>query len=201
VTEEKAGAQTIKQKADAEAARAEAEEPETQEPPAVEPDDDDTDPEHAEPEPEQEPQAKRAGKSPQEQFERAFQAFRKKCADIFEVPVAEVQPAPHPGVVGIMLPGFAEPRTHENYKRCQTCNGLGKVLTEAQTGDAAKDWHVCPDQRCKGQGYWTRNTGQPEAPTTGPLAVQSVSSPNGEFEEAPTWMGDPNVTPVTPAGV
>lgn len=195
MTDGKEGGQSIKQKADAEAARAEAEEP-TEEPVEPgEPDEgDDDDPETGEPEPESEP-AGRKQKSPQEQFETAFAAFRKKCATIFEVPIQEIVPAPHPGVIGIMLPGFAEPKTHDNYKRCATCNGLGKVLTEAQTGDVTKDWHVCPDTRCKGQGYWTKNTAVEQAPQTGPLAVQPQTEANGEFAEAPTWLGDPSLTP------
>lgn len=191
----KATGAKIKENVEAEAARAEAEEPETETPEPVEPDTgDDEDPETLEPEPEPEP-AGRKQASPQERFERAFQAFRKKCAEVFEVPIQEVQPAPHPGVVGIMLPGFAEPKTHENYKRCQTCNGLGKVLTEAQTGDVAKDWHVCPDTRCKGQGYWTKNTAVEQTVQTGPLAAVPGEVANGEFAEAPTWLGDPTLTP------
>lgn len=185
----------LKEKVEAEAEAAEVEEPETETPEPVEPDEGaDEEAEAEEPAPAEEPTGRKQ-KSPQEQFETAFQAFRKKCAAIFEVPIQEVQPAPHPGVVGIMLPGFAEPKTHDNYKRCMTCNGLGKVLTEAQTGDPAKDWHVCPDTRCKGQGYWTKNTAVEQAPQTGPLAVQPQTEANGEFAEAPTWLGDPSLSP------
>lgn len=195
VADAKATGAAIKEKVEAEASAAEVEEPETETPePAVPDEGDDEDPEVQEPAPAEEPTGRRQ-KSPQEQFEAAFQRFRTKVAAIFEVPVQEVQPAPHPGVVGIMLPGFAEPKTHSNYKRCETCNGLGKVLTEAQTGDPAKDWHVCPDTRCKGQGYWTKNSAVEQAPQTGPLAVQPLTEANGEFAEAPTWLGDPSLTP------
>lgn len=195
MTDAKATGAALRDKVEAEAAAAEAETPEEEpvEQPAEEQDGEE---EAAEEEPAQEPEpAGRRGKSPQEQFERAFAAFRKKCADVFEVPLGEIVTAPHPGVVGIMLPGFAEPRTHDNYKRCDTCNGLGKVLTSAQTGDPAKDWHVCPDQRCKGQGYWTRSTAVEQQPATGPLAVGVQPQPNGEYAEAPTWLGDPTLTP------
>lgn len=186
---------TIKQKADAEAARAEAEDPEGEpvepdEP--AEPDEDDTDPEVADPEPE----AKgRKVKSPQDQFQAAFAAFVKKAAGIFEITPADVVVAPHPGVVGIMLPGFAEPRTHENYRTCATCNGLGEVLTGAVTGKHEKDWHVCPDARCKGNGYWTKTAAVQAPPQTGPLAVTPPQIENGEYAEAPAWMGDPNLAP------
>lgn len=186
---------TIKEKADEEAARAEAEEPETEQPAEPEPDaGDDEDPETQEPEPEPEPQ-QRKGKSPQERFQTAFAAFVRKAAECFEITPAEVQVAPHPGVVGIMLPGFAEPRTHENYKRCETCNGLGKVLTGAFTGDESKDWHACPDSRCKGRGYWEKMQPQQPQVTTGPLAVTQTPPANGEYGEAPAWMGDPNLSP------
>lgn len=185
----------LREKVEAEAERAEAEEPETEPQVDDDPDQDEGEEEETEtPAPEPEPSGRRQ-KSPQEQFEAAFTAFRTKAAKIFEVPVQEVLPAPHPGVVGIMLPGFMEPKTHSNYKRCETCNGLGKVLTGASTGDESKDWHACPDGRCKGRGYWEKATATAQAPTTGPLAVVPEPGDNGEYGEAPAWMGDPNLTP------
>lgn len=195
MTDAKAVGATIKEKADAEAARAEAEEPETETPaePDAEPDADEEaeqEEQPAEPEP-----SGRKVRSPQEKFQAAFAAFVKKAADIFEVPPAEVAVAPYPGVVGIMLPGYTEPRTHENFQRCETCNGLGKVLTGAMTGDDSKDWRPCPDRRCKGQGYWSKHVPEQQTVTTGPLAVQPQPVENGEWGEAPAWMGDPNLTP------
>lgn len=188
------GAQ-LKEKVQAEAERAEAENPDEDQTPEPEPEPDEDEADEADEQP-GEPEAKgRRQRSPQERFQAAFAAFVKKAAECFEIPPAEVAVAPHPGVVGIMLPGFAEPRTHENYHRCETCNGLGKVLTSAQTGDASKDWHVCPDTRCKGNGYWTKATAVDQPPATGPLAVQQPQVDNGEYAEAPSWMGDPNLTP------
>jgi hypothetical protein len=192
--------QTIKQKADAEAARAEAEEPDAEPTEPVEPTPEQAEEDEANEEGElepAEPEAKggRKTKSPQERFEAAFAAFRKKAAEVFEVPVAEVHAAPHPGVVGIMLPGFAEPKTHPDFKGCDTCNTLGKILTGANTGDPANDWHTCPDKRCAGRGYWTKQAEVPQPVTTGPLAVQAPSAENGEWGEAPAWMGDPSLTP------
>jgi len=187
--------QTIKEKADAEAARAEAEDPDEEqvETPEAEPEE----------EPEEEPveptepgeQTARQARSqdPQKAFDRAARAFEDKLKAIFEVD--ELTAAPYPGVVGFMLPGYIEPKTNENYTRCQTCNGRGKVLTGAVTGDDSKDWHVCPDGRCKGQGYWTKRQATEPAPATGPLAVGTPPEGNGEFAEAPTWLGDPNLTP------
>ena len=194
MTDARATGAALRQKVEDEAARAEAEEPETEplEEPDAEPNADEEaeqEEQPAEPEP-----AGRKGKTPQAQFEAAFLSFRKKLAQVFEVPLAEVVPAPHPGVVGVMLPGFVEPQTHDNYKRCETCNGLGKVLTGASTGDETKDWHACPDTRCKGRGFWEKTVAVPQPPATGPLAVQPAAQPNGEFGEAPAWMGDPNLT-------
>jgi hypothetical protein len=184
----------IKLKVDQEAAAAEAETPdeETVEPTPA-PDADpggDEEAEAEEPTPEPEPQA--SSQDPRKQFDRAFKAFGDKLLRIFGVD--ELTPAPHPGVVGFMLPGFAEPMAHENYKRCDTCNGLGKVLTGAITGDQAKDWHVCPDSRCKGNGYWVKQAPAEATPLTGPLAVQATPAGNGEWGEAPAWMGDPSLT-------
>lgn len=195
MTDEDTDGMTIKQKADAEAAAAEAEDPEAEpEPePAEAPDEDET--ADAEEHP-AEPESKgRRSKSPQEQFQAAFSAFVKKAAACFEITPADVVVAPHPGVVGIMLPGFAEPRTHDNYKTCATCNGIGEVLTGAVTGKHEKDWHVCPDNRCKGNGYWTKAAAVEQRPATGPLAVQPPAVDNGEYAEAPAWMGDPNLAP------
>lgn len=180
---------------EAEAAAAEAEETELEEPaePDAEPEADEeaeAEEQPAEPEP-----SGRKVKSPQEKFQTAFQAFVKKAADCFEILPADVVVAPHPGVVGIMLPGFAEPRTHANYKGCETCNTIGEVLTGANTGKHENDWHVCPDPRCKGRGYWEKTSSMPQAPATGPLSVQAQPTENGEFGEAPAWMGDPNLSP------
>lgn len=185
----------LAEKVEEEAAAAEAENPDDEPVEPGEPDDGD-DEVAAEEEPEPEPEAKgKKVKSPQEVFQAAFAAFVKKAAACFELPPADVVVAPHPGVVGIMLPGFAEPRTHENYRTCSTCNGLGEVLTGAVTGDHAKDWHVCPDTRCKGNGYWTKNSAQAAPPQTGPLAVPPVQTSDGEYAEAPAWLGDPTLTP------
>ena len=195
MTDTKATGAALAEKVEAEAAAAEAESPEEEPVEPAEQDGDDDEQAEAEEEP-AEPESKgRKGKSPQERFEAAFVAFRKKAADVFEVPVQEVRPAPHPGVVGIMLPGFAEPKTHENYTGCSTCNTIGEVLTGANTGKHENDWHVCPDTRCKGRGYWEKASAVPAQVTTGPLAVQTPPADNGEYADAPAWLGDPNLTP------
>lgn len=186
---------TIVEKARAEADAAEAEnpdeEPETETP--AEPETDDGD-EEGEEETKQEPeQATGKRNDPKKMFDTALRAFHGKLCRIFEVD--DLVPAPHPGVVGFMLPGFAEPKTHDNYKTCPTCNGLGNVLTGAVTGDVTKDTHICPDPRCKGNGFWTKATAQPEAPATGPLAVQPIQTVDGEYGEAAGWLGDPTITP------
>lgn len=186
---------SIKEKADIEARNAEAENPDEEEAVEAEPETDADEAAEAEEEPAEPEAKKRKTKSPQELFQAAFSTFVGKAAAIFEMPPADIVVAPHPGVVGIMLPGFAEPRTHENYKTCATCNGIGEVLTGAVTGKHEKDWHVCPDTRCKGNGYWTKASAAPTPPKTGPLAVQPVETGNGEYAEAPAWMGDPTLTP------
>ena len=193
---------TIKEKADLEAAQAETEFPDEPgaEPGAepvepVEPETGDDEEAEAEEQPAEPEQRGRKVKSPQEKFQDAFSAFVRKAAACFEIPPADVVVAPHPGVVGIMLPGFAEPRTHPDFKACPTCNGRGKILTGAVTGDDSKDWHVCPEPKCKGRGYWQKTVEQPPPPATGPLAVQATPTENGEWGDAPAWMGDPNLTP------
>ena len=191
----KATGAALREKVEAEATAAEAESPEEE---PVEPTEPEPEPDDGNEEAEEETPAEPAGrkvKTPQERFQTAFAAFVRKAADCFEIPPAEVVVAPHPGVVGIMLPGFAEPRTHENYKGCETCNGLGWVLTGAVTGDPSKDRRDCPDNRCKGRGYWEKNRAAETAPATGPLAVVSQPEGNGEYGEAPAWMGDPSLTP------
>jgi hypothetical protein len=185
---------TIMDKARAEAAAAEAEEPATDPEPEPEPapDDGDLEPE-VEPEPEPEP-AGRRGKSPQDRFQAAFARFVKTAAECFDILPAEVEVAASPGIVGVVLPGFNEPRTHENYTRCETCNGLGKVLTGASTGDPTKDLHTCPNTLCKGNGYWAKTVAAPEPVTSGPLAAVPAPAAPGEWAEAPAWMGDPSLS-------
>ena len=134
-----------------------------------------------------------AAGDPRKALDRAFKAFADKLMRIFEVD--ELEPVSIPGILGFMMPGFAEPRTHENFIRCSTCNGLGKVITQAQTGEPSKDWHVCPDTRCKGNGFWQKSQPQTPPVTTGPLAVNTQTGEVSEFAEAPTWMGDPTLTP------
>lgn len=186
---------SIIEKARAEGDAAEAETPDEEPTEPTEPDEDE-EAEDEKPEPEPEPESTgRKQKTPQEKFQAAFAAFVKKAAECFELLPSDVVIAPYPGVVGIMLPGVTEPRSHENYMKCETCNGLGTVLTGAMTGDPSKDFHTCPDPRCKGRGYWEKHAAQPAAPATGPLAVQQPPPADGEWGEAPAWMGDPSITP------
>jgi hypothetical protein len=190
----KVGAE-LKQKVEAEAAAAEAEEPEAE--PVEQPEEGADAEEEAEAE-EQPAETEAKGRKqadPREVFDRAMASFRKALAKACEVEPGDILPAPHPGVVGFILPGFAEPKTHPDFQACTTCNGRGRILTGAVTGDESKDWHVCPDQRCKGNGFWQRRQEPEQAPTTGPLAVVAQPADTGEWSEAPRWMGDPNLTP------
>lgn len=188
---------TIKEKADAEAAKAEAEFPDE---PEAEPAEPQGEPEQDDEEAEEEekPQAKgrkKAEPHPGKMIDDAMNALARALKAA--TGVEELDPLPIPGMVGFMLPGFAEPRTHDNYVKCETCNGRGEVLTRANTGKHENDWHVCPDTRCKGMGYWTKAGAVTAAPQTGPLAVPPVADQNGEYAEAPTWLGDPSLTPTT----
>lgn len=207
------GRSSIKDKADAEAARAEAEnpdEPETEqeqsepvesEPvnPDAEPDEEAEEAAEAEAADEQAaaPADARSDAETQKLFERAVGAFRAKLADVFGVP--DVEPSAVPGVIGFLIPGATEQKPHENFTRCSTCNGYGTVLTGSIK--AGEETRPCPDGRCKGRGYWERMTAppqpQPFAPVggvTGPTAFAEPSNGAGEFAEAPTWMGDPNLS-------
>lgn len=187
----------LKDKVEAEAEAAETETPETEpvEQPPADPTPEEDEAEEQDEQPAEPEQKGGRQKDPRKEFDKAFTAFGKKLAAIFESD--DLVPAPHPGVVGYMLPGFVEPRTHDSFRRCDTCNGLGKVLTGANTGDETKDWHPCPDGRCKGRGYWQKSSSVEERPATGPLAVVAEPMANGEYAEAPAWMGDPNLSPAT----
>lgn len=188
---------TVKQRADAEAERVEAElaDDEQTDPAEAEPGDgEDPEDEHEhEPEPEPEPESGRSDKQTKAMFDRALRAFHDKLCVVFEVDQLEASATP--GVIGFVLPGFSETKTHPNFTRCLTCNGKGVVLTQSEhVGDETA---TCPDTRCKGRGYWQK--GAPVAPATGPLAVtppEQAGSQN-EWGEAPAWMGDPSLTPGT----
>jgi hypothetical protein len=140
--------------------------------------------------------AERSDKQTQRMFDRAMRAFRDSLRVVFEV--GDLQPASAPGVIGFLLPGFTEQKTHEDYTRCQTCNGYGTVLTgSAHVGDETVK---CPDGRCAGRGYWERRqvvqpTPPPATAVTGPTAYQNVPPTNGagEWDEAPAWLGDPRL--------
>jgi hypothetical protein len=140
--------------------------------------------------------SERSDKQTQAMFERAVGRFRDSLRVVFEVD--DLQPASAPGVIGFLLPGFTEQKTHEDFARCQTCNGYGNVLTGSmKEGDKERP---CPDPRCKGRGYWERPQAQPAPP---PPTLSAVSGPtvyetppangDGQWAEAPAWMGDPRL--------
>lgn len=188
----------IKRKADEEAARAEAENPE-EEPanPDAEPTPEEEEEAATE---EQEAPAEQQGDEPspeqvQAQFDMAVNDFKATLCEVFGV--EELQTSETPGVVGFVMPGFTEKKPHPNFKRCDTCNGHGTVLT-GSTREGFKE-QDCPDQRCSGRGYWQKNqqTQQQQPQTLVPLP--SAQNGEGEFGPAPTWMGDPNLTAPPPA--
>jgi hypothetical protein len=186
---------TIKEKADAEAARAEAENPDE---PAAEPG---TEPVETEPDEEEAAEEETPAPEPAEPAEnpdalrkgvdRAVRAFHNKLCALFDAD--GLVPVPVEGALGFMLPGFIEPKAHPNFTRCTTCNGFGKVLTGSL--DPQHERATCPDERCKGRGFWQKS-GTPQ-PATGPLAVAPppAEPENGEWAPAPAWMGDPNLAP------
>lgn len=197
-------ASSIKAKADAEAAQVEAElgtdepadEPdgptEPTEPTPDEQEAEETEEAPAEPEPAAEPDDPEAQRKA---FDRAMKAFHAKLCALFEVD--DLVPVQIPGAVGFMLPGTFEQKAHDNFKRCLTCNGHGAVLTGSfKTGEETT---TCPDPRCKGRGYWQKGVAEPvqAPPLTGPTAPENAQ--NGEWGEAPAWMGDPNITSAPPA--
>jgi hypothetical protein len=140
--------------------------------------------------------SERSDKQTQQMFERAVSKFRDSLRVVFEVD--DLQPASAPGVIGFLLPGFTEQKTHEDFTRCMTCNGYGTVLTGSSK--AGEETRPCPDGRCKGRGYWERAHAQPAPPPqvpqlTGPTAYETTGGANGsaEWGEAPAWMGDPRL--------
>lgn len=140
--------------------------------------------------------AERSDKQTQTMFDRAVRNFGQALCVVFEV--EELTPTSTPGVIGFLLPGFTEQKTHADFTRCLTCNGYGTVLTGSSK--AGEETRPCPDGRCKGRGYWERMQAQPPAPApvaaiTGPTAYPPQPSENGsqEWGEAPAWMGDPRI--------
>src|SRR5207249_4050244 len=84
--------------------------------------------------------AERSDKETQRLFDRAMRTFGQSLAVVFEVDT--LIPASTPGVVGYLLPGFTEQKTHADFTRCQTCNGYGNVLTGSmKEGDKER---ACP---------------------------------------------------------
>jgi hypothetical protein len=173
-------------------------EPETEPEPTDEPDPEEEaeEEQHAAEEAQARSGAERSDKQTQQMFERAVTAFREKLCVVFEV--EDLQPASAPGVIGFLLPGFTEQKTHEDFTRCMTCNGYGTVLTGSTK--AGEETRPCPDGRCKGRGYWERAHAQPQpqpvavTPLTGPTVYEQPSANGGdEWGEAPAWMGDPRL--------
>jgi hypothetical protein len=188
----------LRGKIDAEAAKAEAEEPtEPTEPTEPEPDEDEpTEPEEPETPAEPEPAADLTGPQAQKAFDGAVTAFKSELLSIFGVD--DLATSDTPGVIGFVLPGFTEQKTHENFTRCLTCNGYGTVLTGSMKAGA--ETRECPDQRCKGRGYWQKHVPEaaPQPPTLVPLPSAQPNG-SGEWGEAPAWMGDPNLSAPSPA--
>ena len=204
---------TIKEKFEAEAARAEAEnpdEPETEPTEPTEPEPEPTDPEPSEDEAEEAAAQERADEEArvkaadartdaqtQRLFDQAVGGFREALTEVFGV--KDLEPSQTPGVIGFLLPGFTEQKSHSDYTRCQTCNGYGDVLTGSTK--AGNETQPCPDPRCKGRGYWQKASAPPPAPPTpvaaltGPTAYdQPGANGAGEYAEAPAWLGDPNLS-------
>jgi hypothetical protein len=131
-------------------------------------------------------------------FDRAIKAFHDKLCKLFDV--GELVPVSTPGAVGFLLPGTYEQKAHDDFQRCTTCNGHGTVLTGSfHVGDETA---TCPDRRCAGRGYWTKGGTQAVQAVTDPAAqavataqAQASQTPNGEWEDAPAWMGDPRIAP------
>src|SRR5262245_33751606 len=100
---------TIAEKARLEAEQAELENPDDApaEPAAPAEADDETAEEEETP---AEPEGKKGKrKSPTEEFEAMIGGWRREFAAFAKVKVGEVVTAPHAGVIGFMVPGFAEP--------------------------------------------------------------------------------------------
>lgn len=146
-----------------------------------------------EPEPPAEPQP--GGVLTAEQgaeLEKATTAYIRRVAKVF--PAESMPPeCPTCGGLGFDLTGSVggpSYRSTDQFKRCEVCDGLGKLLTDSQVeGHLLRDCSVC-----QGRGYLEKI-----AP---PAAVPEQVTEYG----TPKWMGDvpapaPPVAPMPPPGV
>jgi hypothetical protein len=107
-----------------------------------------------------------------------------------------------------LVPPIPQPRTHPYFRRCQTCNGYGEVLTGALEG--VNRSRACP--ACLGRGY-LEAIGEGGAPLAGQPATATMpaippaaattdggaAGADGEGGEVtfgvPSWMGNPDIGP------
>ncbi len=147
-------------------------------------------PEPGEPEPQPQPEPA-AGLTSEQQvklLDRAVTNFERALRKVFEAD-EPLQPAPMDYVIGFVVPGFAAPQTHRDFKACPVCRGLGDVLT----GSLKPGHETQPCPNCAGRGYLDRIT-RPEA-TAAQVTVSAAQ--NGQEDEfgVPTWAGDPSIRP------
>jgi hypothetical protein len=165
----------VAQMAEAEAERAEAEQPDDE---TTEQEEAEQSPAEPQPEPEQppEPSPEKLAQAEQiTQLERAQETYLKRVEKILG---PEAMPGLCPTCNGTAL-NFAgheaapDYHTHEKYITCESCAGLGKVLTGSRViGAETQD---CPE--CMGRGYLER------LPT-----VAAVPDQAQEYG-TPSWMG------------
>lgn len=171
-------ASRVKELADEEAARAEAETP---------PDE----PEGETPDVPEEPTEEVDPEAEMKALNAILRRFERALAKLWGLE-PPLPPAMSRGVFGFVHPEAVAMREHDDFRTCETCNGHGVVITGShRAGNETED---CPDERCRGRGYWRKNRVQPVGvvPVPGGAATAATNGPQDEFEH-PAWMGDPTI--------
>lgn len=175
--------------AEAEAREAEAETPD--EPAEPDADDQEQD-EQAETDEHVEKRAEPSAEQQVKQLDRAVGNFERALRKLFDFD-GELEPVPLEGALGFMVPGVAAMRTHEKFKRCDTCNGYGQVLTGSLAANEATA--NCP--RCAGRGYLEKLDRLPPPPANVVAAAGNGEPAPADEYGVPSWMGNPQLRPAS----
>ena len=116
------------------------------------------------------------------------EGFEAALRDVFgaDEPLVQLE---MDGAIGFLLPGAVAFKANDKFRRCQTCNGHGAVLT----GSIADGKQTADCPRCAGLGYLTRlEEGQGEARQQVGETGNGIVDPDAGFG-VERWMGDPSI--------